>query len=443
MHLGRRHLLRGAIGMGAVATFGAALGPIGRLVAQPRPLGRRLVACYFEGGWDVLLGPDARDPARTYPGIQLGTDLLDAEMREPVEVNLGGARVLWGAPMAPMRAHADVTTVFRGINMNTVAHPTGRAYVNTFMSPAGSAPRGSSLGTVFATGGELGPEGPILPFVSVGLPAFNHRYAQEANALQLDRPREVMPMLSGPARRMPTAIEALLAAAREDSRACIGAAYEGRDPAEEQRLSIARMERLESEGLASRFDFAGDSAEMQQVRTRYGFAANATDGAGLQAAVAAQLVKTGLSRSVMVRLSRGHDTHNANWATDQPTRLSEGFTAMSALIEDLRQDDPDLARTTVIAFSEFSRTPRLNGTRGRDHWFAASMVVCGGLRPGVFGATNPDDLGLIRVDPERGTQADDGMQLMPEHVAATIVAAAGLDATDYRVDPITSLFPAA
>lgn len=443
MKLGRRNLLRGAIGFGAVASFGAALGPIGQLVAQPRPLGRRLVACYFEGGWDVLLGPDARDPAGRYPGIQLGTDLLEAQYRDPVAVRLGGTEVLWGAPMAPMAAHADVTTVFRGINMNTVAHPTGRAYVNTFLSPAGSAPRGSSLGTVFATGGPLGGDGPILPFVSVGLPAFNHRYAAQANALQLDRPSEVMPMLSGPARRMPAAIEALLAAARDDARSCIGPAFEGRNLEAEQRLSIERMRRLETEGLAARFDFGGDSAEMRAIRARYGFTSGTADTPGLQAAVAAQLVKTGLSRSVMVRLSRGHDTHNANWASDQPERLASGFTALAVLIDHLREDDPNLEQTTVVAFSEFARTPRLNGTRGRDHWFAASMVVCGGLRPGVFGATNGDDLGLLRVDPERGTPADDGMQLMPEHVAATIVAAAGLDATDYRVPPITSLLPAA
>jgi hypothetical protein len=327
--------------------------------------------------------------------------------------------------------------------MNTVAHPTGRAYVNTMMIPSGTAARGSSLGTVFATGGSLAEDGPILPFVAIGMPAFNHRYPAEANALRLDRPREVMPMLSGPAGRMPQAIEALLDAARDDSRACIGAAYEGRDPAEEQRLSIERMRRLEVEGFADRFDGGGAATEMQAIRARYGFAANATDGPGLQAAAAAQLIKTGLSRSVLVRLSRGHDTHGTNWATNQPTLLNSGFTAMAALLDDLREDDPSLERTTVIAFSEFARTPRLNGTRGRDHWFAASMVVCGGLRPAVFGATNPDDLGLLRVDPTTGAPSEDGMQLMPEHVAATIVAAAGINHSDYRVDAITSLFPAA
>ena len=97
----------------------------------------------------------------------------------------------------------------------------------------------------------------------------------------------------------------------------------------------------------------------------------------------------------------------------------------------------------MIAFSEFARTPRINANSGRDHWFANTIQVFGGLKPAVFGATNRDDLGLLRIDATTGRPVSgDGLQLRPEHVMATLVAASGIDASDFRVDPLHALIPA-
>ena len=140
-----------------------------------------------------------------------------------------------------------------------------------------------------------------------------------------------------------------------------------------------------------------------------------------------------------VRLQQGLDPPSTG-GTLPPPRLQEGFDALAAMLTDLREDDPMLERTTVMAYSDFARTPRINGNEGRDHWFAGSVLVFGGLRPGVFGATNPDDLGLVRIDFAIGrATTGEGMQLKPEHIAATLVTAAGLDPVAYREDPISSL----
>jgi hypothetical protein len=439
IHLGRRTLLRGALGAGALA----ALGPLGSLLAQERGPGRRIVLCEFNGGWDVTLGADARDPARTYPGLHVGTDLLDPMYQTPIEVRCGADRALWGAPMGALVPHADVATIFRGVNMNTVAHPTGQAYMNTGLQPSGTSPRGSSVGTVFASGGALGSDGPILPFVAIGTRAYNDRYPREASALRLARARELRPILTGAPGGLPGAIEGLLDAAREDAQSCVGPTYRGVHPADEQLLSRDRLRRLETEGFASRFDFDADTTAMRDVRARYGFTTVASNTPGVRAATAMQLLRTGLARAVSVRLQEGLDTHS-NWGEIHPVRLADGFGALAALIADLRSDDPTLERTSVVAFSEFARTPRINGNDGRDHWFAGSILVFGGLRPAVFGATNPDDLGLLRVDATTGRPVSgEGLQLRPEHVMATLVAASGLDASAYRVEPLTSLIPAA
>jgi uncharacterized protein (DUF1501 family) len=51
--------------------------------------------------------------------------------------------------------------------------------------------------------------------------------------------------------------------------------------------------------------------------------------------------------------------------------------AMSALVEDL--DQRGLWQdTAVIWMGEFSRTPRINGNAGRDHWARSWSVVVGG-----------------------------------------------------------------
>jgi uncharacterized protein (DUF1501 family) len=65
---------------------------------------------------------------------------------------------------------------------------------------------------------------------------------------------------------------------------------------------------------------------------------------------------------------------------------------MSALVEDLVQRG--LYKDTVVVWmGEFSRTPRINGGAGRDHWARAWSVVVGGggFKTGVaVGKTNED-----------------------------------------------------
>ena len=64
--------------------------------------------------------------------------------------------------------------------------------------------------------------------------------------------------------------------------------------------------------------------------------------------------------------------------------------ALAALIEDLAARGL-LDTTLVIAMGEFGRTPRINGTAGRDHWPHCYSVVLagGGIRGGtVFGSSD-------------------------------------------------------
>ena len=65
---------------------------------------------------------------------------------------------------------------------------------------------------------------------------------------------------------------------------------------------------------------------------------------------------------------------------------------MSALVEDLDQRGL-LQDTAIIWMGEFSRTPRINGNAGRDHWARSWSVVVGGagMKGGIaIGETNDD-----------------------------------------------------
>ncbi|MCA9708118.1 MAG: DUF1501 domain-containing protein [Myxococcales bacterium] len=393
---------------------------------------RRYVGLYFNGAWDVLLGPDPRDPAQSYDGIDLGTDALAAAYRDPIPVMMAGQEVLWGPTMASLAPHADVLTLFRGVNMNTVAHPAGRAYVNTFIPPSGVVPKGDSMGTRMAAAGAYGDL--ILPNVSIGMPTFNLVFPPDVTGVRLDRATEMTDLLE-PLGDMPLS-EATLAAlrmAQDEVEGCVHEQY-GRPPVEDLQIARDRMRQLLSNGYGESFDLAADA----DLKARYGITnPGASNDPAVIAATVWRLLETGLSRTITAQLQTGLDTHGPEWATQQPQRQQAGFDALAALLTDLRQDDPNLDDTTVVVFSEFARTPKINGRGGRDHHFAGSVLVFGGgLRRGVCGATLEQTLGLAAIDVATGQPDPAGRVLLPEDIGATLAHAAGLSHDPFRTDPL-------
>jgi uncharacterized protein (DUF1501 family) len=119
--------------------------------------------------------------------------------------------------------------------------------------------------------------------------------------------------------------------------------------------------------------------------------------------MARRLVETGVS-FVEVDLG-GWDNHANIHPTLKDQKLPELDTAMSALVEDLAQRGM-LEDTAIIWMGEFSRTPRINGNAGRDHWARSWSVVVGGggMKGGqAIGATNSDG---TQVETEPYTSQD-------------------------------------
>ena len=112
----------------------------------------------------------------------------------------------------------------------------------------------------------------------------------------------------------------------------------------------------------------------------------------------------------------GWDNHQNIFPTLKDDKLPIMDRAMSALTEDLEQRGL-LQDTAIIWMGEFSRTPRINGNAGRDHWARAWSVVMGGagMKGGLaVGETNEDGTRVL-TDP-----------YVSEDIMATVCAALGI-----------------
>jgi hypothetical protein len=195
---------------------------------------------------------------------------------------------------------------------------------------------------------------------------------------------------------------------------------------------------LDSHAIRRAFDVG---REHPKVRDRYGRNIH-----GQSVLLARRLVEAGVPAiHVYDKVTNGQDnwdTHENNFGKLKDRLLPPMDQAVSALVEDL-QARGRLDSTLVVALGEFGRTPRLNGTAGRDHWpYCFSVVLAGGGVRGGVAYGSSDKLGAYpHSDP-----------VTPGDLAATIYWRFGLDpATEvrdltgrpYRVaegEPIKALF---
>jgi hypothetical protein len=177
-------------------------------------------------------------------------------------------------------------------------------------------------------------------------------------------------------------------------------------PASLDKFHQQALDILRSNKTRQAFDL---DKEPQALRDAYGrgpFAASAL--------TARRLIEAGV-RFVTVGLG-GWDTHANNFQALRGNLLPQLDSVLAALVGDLA-DKGLLERTLVYCAGEFNRTPRINGSAGRDHW-AQSMAVFlagGGIRKGyAHGST--DAHGMAPAD----------VPCAPDDVAATVFQALGI-----------------
>ena len=163
---------------------------------------------------------------------------------------------------------------------------------------------------------------------------------------------------------------------------------------------------MSSEKAREAFDLKKES---DKLRDEYG-----RNAAGQRMLLARRLVEAGVR---FVSLTYGGWDHHDNIRNGFNNQMPSFDQAFAALVRDLAQRGM-LDSTLVLLTTEFGRTPKVNGTAGRDHYPKVFSIVMagGGIKQGcVHGSTDPT-----------GTDPDNDPLTVPDY-AATVYHLLGID----------------
>jgi len=163
---------------------------------------------------------------------------------------------------------------------------------------------------------------------------------------------------------------------------------------------------MSSDKARAAFDL---SKENDKLRDEYG-----RNAAGQRMLLARRLVQAGVR---FVSLTYGGWDHHDNIRNGITNQMPNFDQAYAALIRDLDQQGL-LDSTLVLVTTEFGRTPKINGTAGRDHYPKVFSIVLagGGIKSGcVHGSTDPT-----------GGEPDNDPLTVPDY-AATVYHLLGID----------------
>ncbi len=442
--------------------------------AIARTTTRRFIFAYFPGGWDQILFLDPRDQTADggrYRDDNRSTSLVEpgyAQLQDynsftPQLVRLSDNMSLGPAAekttrMTPFRRREIFSkmAIVRGLNMATVSHEVGYRYFLTGKFPAGNAARGTSVATELAA--QMQAATP-LPTLSLRVEAYNDRRPGNFSAVRVDSIDDLLMVLNRGVELLERdGVEQALAEYSATEQPCSVGVFDRRGLLTRMRDANGTAESLLTRGLAAQFQFvsdpsgATDAIRMRNaaIRARYGFASGDSNAPGARAALAAIAIKEQVAQCVSVNIGNGTDTHFTG-NRGHADLLYPGIQALAALLEDLAVSDAPpalggkwLDHTTVVAFSEFARTPLFNQFGGRDHHIASSCLLAGAGIAGdqVLGSSGETGVGVTRYDFRNRRVAPDGENIQPEHIAATLMACAGLDPSITRVEPLHALIAA-
>lgn len=362
--MNRRHFMRHLAGASALTGSALAMGQTLHANANMLKKNNKAAILLWMGG-----GPSTIDIWDLKPGSNTGGPF------KPISTN-ADVQICEHMPM--MAKNMDKVAVIRNMSTREADHTRGRYYMHTGYVPNPNVVH-PSLGSVVAheltqTRSNL----EIPPFVSVGGGSEGPGFLGMAWA-----PFSVN--TDGRVQNLDMGIEPDRLTQRMQALRMMETGFieEGRGlaAAEHAKVLGKTLNLMTSQQMGA---FKVDQ-ESDEVKERYG-----DNNFGKGCLMARRLVETGVP-FVEVNLG-GWDNHQNIFPTLQNNRLPQLDRGMSALLEDLAQREM-LDDVAVIWMGEFSRTPRINGNTGRDHWARSWSAVVGGagLNTGIaVGQTNED-----------------------------------------------------
>jgi len=361
--MSRRHFMRH---MAASAATIPALDFIAHMQANAAELKKRNKACILM--W-MSGGPPSIDIWDLKPGSKNGGEFQPISTKGDLQIS---------EHMPKTAQVMDNLSVVRAMSTREADHGRGRYYMHTGYVPNPNIEHPSYGAVIAHETINQRPELEIPPFVSVGGasegPGFlgmawapfvvnSNGQVQNLN-MGLDNKRLMQRM---------AALDLIEKGFISEKR---GASAEDHQKVLKKTLDLMTSEQMEAFKV---------NKEPKEVLDRYG-----TDGFSRGCLMAKRLVKAGVP-FVEVDFG-GWDNHANIHATLKDQKLPILDRAISSLVTDL-ENEGLLQDTAIIWMGEFSRTPRINGNAGRDHWARSWSVVVGGggIKGGIaVGKTNED-----------------------------------------------------
>ncbi len=368
--MSRRHFMNHMAGASALTASAITLGSSIQANAQTMKKNRKSAILLWMGG-----GPSTMDIWDLKPGAPTGGQF------RPIATNASGVEISEHMPM--MAKNMDKVAIVRSMSTREADHDRGRYYMHTGYVPSQSVEHPSYGAVISHETITQRPELEIPPFIAVGGGAVGPGFLGMAWApFTVSSNGQIRDLEMGISDKRIT--ERMLALDRVEKNFIsrnVGSA------AADHLKILGKTRNLMTSAQMEAFKV---NKEPKEVLERYG-----NTGFGRGCLMARRLVETGVP-FVEVDLG-GWDNHAGIFPTLADQKLPELDNAMSALIEDLALRGM-LQDTVVIWMGEFSRTPRINGDAGRDHWARSWSVVVGGgkIKGGqAVGATSADGTEVV------------------------------------------------
>lgn len=327
-------------------------------------------------------GPSTMDIWDLKPGTNTGGEF------RPIETS-GDVQISEHMPMMAKQMHN--AAIIRSMSTREADHGRGRYYMHTGYVPNPNVEHPSYGAVISHETIDQRPHLEIPPFVTVGGGSAGPGFLGMAWApFAVNSNGQIRNLQMGlNDRRLMQRMAALDLVEKGFIKQNRGQAAEDHQKILKKTLDLMTSEQMKSFRV---------NEEPADVVERYG-----DNNFGKGCLMARRLVETGVP-FVEVDLG-GWDMHNDIFNTLSTQRLPVLDRAMSALYEDLEQRGL-LEDTAIMWMGEFSRTPRINGNTGRDHWARSWSVVVGGagMNGGIaVGKTNSDG---TQVETEPYTSQD-------------------------------------
>jgi uncharacterized protein (DUF1501 family) len=313
---------------------------------------------------------------------------------------------------------ADKLTVVRSLTHGEAAHERGEHNMFTGYRPS-PALLFPSMGSVVSH--ELGPRNDLPPYVCVPSASTVH-----AGPGYLSSSYAPFSLGDDPARKgfkvrdlnMPGGVDQVRFERRLAALEAVNEHFSKRTAADNVGAMSTFYERA--------FDLIGSpkareafniEAEPAELRDRYG-----RNQAGQRMLAARRLVEAGVR---FVTLTYGGWDHHVRIVPGVKSLLPAFDQAFAALVSDLDERGL-LDKTLVLVSTEFGRTPKVNGTAGRDHWSKVFSVVMagGGVKRGAIVGSS----GATANEPEE-------TPISPEDLATTVYHQLGIAAEKELMAP--------